>query len=88
MSVVSFKGDFFSFYPEKGLQEGYGIKAQKAVKKPVVVHYCEAPCEVSIETKEGTMIARKGDIIIRGVQGELYPCKPDIFKATYNVANT
>jgi hypothetical protein len=36
-----------------------------------------------IETLEGTMTARPGDWIIRGVQGEFYPCKPDIFEATY-----
>jgi hypothetical protein len=36
-----------------------------------------------IETLEGTMKANLGDYIIKGVQGEFYPCKPDIFKATY-----
>jgi len=36
-----------------------------------------------IPTLEGTMRAEVGDWIIRGVQGELYPCKPDIFAATY-----
>ena len=36
-----------------------------------------------IETFEGTMRADLGDWIIRGVKGELYPCKPDIFAATY-----
>jgi hypothetical protein len=36
-----------------------------------------------IETLEGTMEASPGDFIIRGVQGEFYPCKPDIFAATY-----
>jgi hypothetical protein len=36
-----------------------------------------------IDTLEGTMRADVGDWIIRGVQGELYPCKPDIFEATY-----
>ncbi len=36
-----------------------------------------------IETLEGTMRAEIGDWIIRGVKGELYPCKPDIFTATY-----
>jgi hypothetical protein len=36
-----------------------------------------------IPTLEGTMRADKGDWIIRGVKGELYPCKPDIFAATY-----
>ena len=36
-----------------------------------------------IVTLEGTMVASKGDWVIRGVQGEFYPCKPDIFEATY-----
>jgi hypothetical protein len=40
-----------------------------------------------IETLEGTMRAAVGDYIIRGVKGELYPCKPDIFEATYEEAN-
>ena len=39
---------------------------------------------LSIHTLEGTMQARVGDWIIRGVKGELYPCKPDIFAATYD----
>jgi hypothetical protein len=36
-----------------------------------------------IQTLEGTMAANPGDFVIRGVQGEFYPCKPDIFAATY-----
>ena len=36
-----------------------------------------------IPTLEGEMTASPGDWIIRGVQGEFYPCKPDIFDATY-----
>jgi hypothetical protein len=36
-----------------------------------------------IQTLEGEMTAKPGDYIIRGVRGELYPCKPEIFKATY-----
>ncbi len=38
---------------------------------------------VAINTLEGAMRAEVGDWIIRGVKGELYPCKPDIFAATY-----
>ena len=42
------------------------------------------PCEwMAIETLEGTMEAHVGDWIIKGVKGEFYPCKPDIFAATY-----
>lgn len=36
-----------------------------------------------IPTLEGVMVASKGDWIIKGVKGEFYPCKPDIFEATY-----
>ena len=36
-----------------------------------------------IKTLEGTMIANRGDWIIKGIKGEFYPCKPDIFEATY-----
>lgn len=39
---------------------------------------------LEIETLEGVMIAKPGDWIIKGVQGEFYPCKPDIFEATYD----
>jgi hypothetical protein len=38
---------------------------------------------IVIETLEGNMTADKGDYIIKGVKGEFYPCKPDIFKLTY-----
>ena len=38
---------------------------------------------LAISTIEGVMVAQPGDWIIRGVQGEFYPCKPDIFTATY-----
>jgi hypothetical protein len=37
-----------------------------------------------IQTLEGTMAANPGDWIIRGVKNEFYPCKPDIFEATYD----
>lgn len=38
---------------------------------------------LKIDTLEGTMIANVGDWIIKGVKGEFYPCKPDVFAATY-----
>jgi len=41
---------------------------------------------VAINTMEGTMTGNVNDWIIRGVKGELYPCKPDIFAATYESA--
>ena len=41
------------------------------------------PDGLVIETLEGDMKASYGDYIIKGVQGEFYPCKPDIFEKTY-----
>ena len=50
-------------------------------KKPVVIEARQL-----VGTLEGVMQAKPRDWIIRGVQGEFYPCKPDIFAATYEPA--
>jgi hypothetical protein len=52
------------------------------------IGYIPAIGELQIPTLEGTMTARPGDWIIRGIKGEFYPCKPDIFAATYEPADT
>ena len=41
--------------------------------------------QLVIHTLEGDMVAQPGDWIIKGVKGELYPCKPDIFEETYEL---
>lgn len=51
----------------------------------------EAPITIdlpilTIYTLDGNMEAKHGDYIIKGVKGEFYPCKPDIFEATYDPA--
>ncbi len=53
-------------------------------KKPVVIEAYQTDTEVVIQTLEGAMHAAPGDWIITGVKGEKYPCKPDIFAATYD----
>lgn len=45
--------------------------------------FFQKPNTLTIRTLEGDIIASVGDYIIRGIQGELYSCKPDIFEATY-----
>ena len=47
------------------------------VREPVGKDYLE------IETLEGILIASPGDYVIKGIKGEFYPCKPDIFEQTY-----
>lgn len=40
---------------------------------------------LEIETLEGTMRADQGDYIVKGIKGEVYPCKPDIFEANHEI---
>lgn len=55
-----------------------------------VPEWCMGACSIQgtdtmqIATLEGVMIANKGDYIIKGVKGEVYPCKADIFAETYD----
>lgn len=46
---------------------------------------CLGPDGWFIETLEGDHLCTSGDWIIKGVKGEFYPCKPDIFEATYEI---
>lgn len=52
-------------------------------KMTLVSQYGGDVLYIEIKTLEGLMRAELGDYIIKGVQGEIYPCKPDIFKETY-----
>lgn len=55
---------------------------------PEVIEGCETKQKfLKIKTLEGEHIASEGDYIIKGVKGEFYPCKPDIFEMTYEVVN-
>ena len=58
-------------------------QVKKYRKKPIIVEAYVATKEEDIKTLEGTMKADKGDYVITGIRGERYPCKPDIFKQTY-----
>lgn len=56
---------------------------KKYRKKPVVIQAYECTEEEIIHTLEGDMVASVGDYIIVGLKGERYPCKPDVFLASY-----
>ena len=56
----------------------------KFKKKPLVVEAYQTKKTLKIKTLEGVMTASPGDWIITGIRGEKYPCKPDIFKQTYD----
>ena len=57
-------------------------------KKPVIVEAYQTDKELIIHTLEGDMKANVGDYIITGVKGEQYPCKPDVFYATYEAVES
>ena len=63
------------------------IALQEFMQSDLRVSYekSESPV-IKIETLEGVMDASVGDFIIKGVNGEFYPCKPDIFGKTYEAA--
>ncbi len=56
---------------------------QNALADNIIVPCSDGPFHYQIHTLEGIMKADIADWIIQGVKGELYPCKPDIFEATY-----
>ncbi|HEX9613650.1 MAG TPA: hypothetical protein VGA05_08550 [Candidatus Bathyarchaeia archaeon] len=55
----------------------------EALEKEIIQVYDQF---LRIQTMEETMTANPGDWIIKGVKGEIYPCKPNIFEATYEPA--
>lgn len=54
-------------------------------KRPIIVRAARMSESFSVETLEGVMRGKSGDWLIRGVNGELYPCKDDVFIKTYDV---
>ena len=64
-------------------RQAANTKIKKYRKKPIVIEAYQTDVSFDIETLEGIMRANVGDYIITGVNGEQYPCKPDIFKKTY-----
>ena len=61
-----------------------GIEWKDCWKKPVKIQYKEITETIEIETREGKIYGYAGkDVLLKGIRGEIYPCKIDIFKDTY-----
>lgn len=67
-----------------GSDEKYPDWLMEAIEKDIALEVVDD--HWLIRTLEGDHIGKVGDYIIQGVKGELYPCKPDIFEQTYEVA--
>ncbi|MEK4877889.1 MULTISPECIES: hypothetical protein [Paenibacillus] len=57
---------------------------KKFIKNPIIVEAYQTDKELRIDTLEGILTASPGDWIITGINGEKYPCKPEIFERTYS----
>lgn len=68
-------------FTRENLEEVRRFLGESNGKCEFITDYLEYFLEIT--TLEGIMTAIEGDYIIKGVQGEFYPCKPDIFEATY-----
>lgn len=69
---------------EERLKNVMDMLGGKFRKKPIVIRaFLNNARPMQIKTLEGTMTAEIGDWIIEGINGEFYPCKPDIFEKTY-----
>lgn len=71
--------------------ENANTESQSEIKsygKNFEIDFCNGTCQVGdiiIKTLEGDMRAKHGDYIIKGVNGEFYPCKNDVFAKTYEL---
>ena len=70
-------GEVIDFVGEENIDLGWSGSVSPLLDPIEMCH--------KIRTLEGDMILSVGDVIIKGVNGEFYPCKPEIFEKTYNI---
>jgi len=58
---------------------------KKAIKKPIAIHCYQMEEPFEVETLEGVLQGKKGDWLMVGIQGELYPCDQEIFAKSYDL---
>lgn len=87
IEAFQYNGDFINSNGELHVPEW----AQQAFEKGIMwfgtLKIDEPSCELFIDTLEGTHHVSVGDYVIKGVKGELCPCKPDIFHQTYELVS-
>lgn len=58
-------------------------KIEKFQKRPITIRAVRLKGLVKIKTREGVLVGYKGDYLIEGIKGEIYPCGKEIFNETY-----
>ncbi|WGK64478.1 hypothetical protein [Croceiramulus getboli] len=61
------------------------LEFKKATKKPIPIRCIQMAEAFEVETIEGVMQGKKGDWLMVGIQGEMYPCDQKIFEETYTL---
>ncbi|MFD2824365.1 PGDYG domain-containing protein [Lacinutrix iliipiscaria] len=61
------------------------LEFKNARKKPIVIQCYQMNEPFEVETLEGVLTGKKGDWLMVGIDGELYPCDQEIFDKTYNI---
>ena len=62
------------------------LNFNKAIKKPIPIKCIQINEPFEVQTMEGVMKGKKGDWLMVGISGEMYPCDDDIFQATYDLS--
>lgn len=76
------------FFTGKNLPELFMFFPELEMKPDPEQIYPDGLTGYLIETLEGTMKLRPADYLVKGIKGEFYPCKPDIFEAIYELVET
>ena len=61
------------------------LEFKKAIKRPVKIRCVQIDENFEVETMEGSLKGKKGDWLMVGVKGEMYPCDAEIFNETYDI---
>jgi hypothetical protein len=61
------------------------LEFKKAIKKPIALNCIQIRQPFEVQTMEGLMLGKKGDWLMIGVEGEIYPCDKSIFEKTYDL---
>ena len=73
------------FIGDKRVDGNHSILPFRPVmKKPIVVHAVQMEVPFEVKTDEGVMLGRSYDYLMKGVEGEYYPCRKEVFEKTYD----
>lgn len=85
MLTFTKKMDIFTIEDRVKRELGDNFAIARAIKRPIPVTCVFLNEEFEVETMEGVMKGKKGDVLMIGINGELYPCDLTVFNKTYDI---